>query len=140
MIQNQNQPSKTTIYRFDIFRGETLPDGRVQKVKSVGNAYVREGLSTYTVHLKTFLKDTFYLLQNTKSENPDFVILTREPSQNPSRKYFWNHVGEVEVLGGVNDGIMRMKWDLLNGEIYMKAEPVKVTEFAGEIVPFEQAA
>lgn len=142
MIQNQNQnsPRKTTIYRFDIFKGETMPDGRVQKIKSVGNAYLREGLSTYTVHLKTLLKDTFYLLQNTKSPRPDFVILTREPSRDPNRKYFWNHVGEANVLDGANDGIMCLRWDLLPGEIYMKVDPIKITELEEEVIPFEQAA
>src|ERR1700690_3798987 len=100
-MENQNQ-KKTTVYRFDVFKGTVDENGKVTKVKSVGSAYVREGLSTYTLHLKTFLKDTFYLLQNTKSPSPDFVILTREPSQNMSRKYFWNSVGEGHVLDGPN--------------------------------------
>ena len=64
----QNAVKKTTIYRFDIFKGEEGSGGSIRKTKSVGSAYLREGLSTYTVHLKTLLKDTFYLLQNTKAQ------------------------------------------------------------------------
>lgn len=136
----QNAVKKTTIYRFDIFKGEEGLDGNIRKTKSVGSAYLREGLSTYTVHLKTLLKDTFYLLQNTKNPKPDFVILTREPSQNPNRKYFWNHVGEGEVLSGINEGIMRLKWDLALGEIYMKVEPINVTELEEGAPVTDQAA
>lgn len=126
-IVNQGQ-KKVTIYRFDVFKGEMDGNGKVQKVKSVGSAYLREGLSTYTVHLKTFLKDSFYLLQNTKSPKPDFVILTREPSQNPKRKYFWNSVGEGNVLDAENNKIMRLKWDVLSEALYMTVEPMSVTE------------
>ena len=125
--QNQNQ-GKVTIYRFDVFKGQTDSNGKVHKLKSVGSAYLREGLSTYTLHLKTLLKDSFYLLQNTKSLSPDFVILTREPSQNPKRKYFWNNVGEGSVMDADNEGIMKLKWDIFSGDLYMKVEPLSVTE------------
>jgi hypothetical protein len=137
-IQNQAQ-KKTTVYRFDVFKGSVDESGVVHKVKSVGAAYVREGLSTYTLHLKTFLKDTFYLLQNTKSPSPDFVILTREPAQNLNRKYFWNNVGEGTILDAENNGIMKLKWDVFSGELYMKIEPISVTEIEEQESP-DQAA
>lgn len=123
--------SKVTVYRFDVFKGEVDSSGKVKKIKSIGSAYVREGLSTYTLHLKTFLKDSFYLLQNTRSENPDFVILTRESAQNLNRKYYWNNVGAGTVLDGVNAGIMRLKWDIFSDDLYMTVEPMKVTEIEG---------
>jgi hypothetical protein len=139
-MENNNQ-KKTTVYRFDVFKGILDENGKVIKTKSVGSAYVREGLSTYTVHLKTFLKDTFYLLQNTKSPSPDFVILTREPAQNLNRKYFWNSVGEGIVLDGLNKGIMKLNWDVVGTDLYMTVEPISVTEIAAnESVVFDQAA
>jgi hypothetical protein len=123
------------------FKGTLDENGKVIKTKSVGSAYVREGLSTYTVHLKTFLKDTFYLLQNTKSPSPDFVILTREPAQNLNRKYFWNSVGEGIILDGLNKGIMKLNWDVVGTDLYMTIEPISVTEIApNESVVFDQAA
>ena len=118
---------KVTVYRFDIFKGEVDESGKVHKVKSVGSSYVREGLNTYTIHLKTFLKDTFYLIQNTRAATPDFVILSREPSQNPKRKYYWNNIGEGLVLDGENKGIMKLKFDILQ-DLYMKVEPMSVTD------------
>jgi len=114
---------KLTVYRFDVFKGETDETGKVHKVKSVGSAYIREGLNTYTLHLRTFLKDTFYLIKNTRTDVPDFVILSRENSPDPTRKYYWNNIGEGVCLDGENQGIMRLKWDLLP-DIYMKVEPV----------------
>ena len=142
-------------YAFDFVKGENNmneewfgicakgvadENGKVSKIKSVGAAYVREGLSTYTLHLKTFLKDTFYLLQNTKSPTPDFVILTREPAQNMSRKYFWNNVGEGHVMNGENQGIMKLSWDIGIADLYMKIEPINVTEIENESVSFDQVA
>lgn len=116
-----------------------VEEGKVTKVKSVGAAYVREGLSTYTLHLKTLLKDTFYLLQNTKSPSPDFVILTREPAQNMNRKYFWNNVGEGNILSG--QGILKLKWDVFADELYMKIDPISVTEIEPrEVEGLEPAA
>ncbi len=120
--------SKVMVYRFDVFKGKVDDNGKVEKVKSVGTAYLREGLHTYTVHLKTFLNDSFYLLQNTKSDGPDFVILTREPAQNINRKYFWNSVGGASVLDGENAGIMKLNFDLFGEDIYMKVNPISQNE------------
>lgn len=119
------------IYRFDIFKGSMAPDGKVTKIKSVGSAYIREGLSTYTVHLKALLKDTFYLLANNKPTitNADFVVLTREPAQRSGKKYFWNHVGEGRILDGANLGIMHLTWDFFGTQdIYMSLHPSSVSE------------
>ena len=121
--------SKVTIYRFDIFKGAVDAEGKVTKVKSLGAAYLRDGLRTYTVNLKTFLNEKFYLLPNTKPERTaDFVILTREASQNLGRKYFWNNVGEGHILEGANHGLMQLRWDLLPNDIFMTLHPINSTE------------
>lgn len=122
--QRLNTQDKVTVYRFDIFKGKQDQDGKVVKIKSVGSAYLRDGLKTYTVNLKTLLGDKFYLLPNSKPEmGADFVILTREPAQNLGRKYFWNNVGDGRVLDGPNAGIMRLTWDIFAGDIYMNLHP-----------------
>lgn len=132
--ESSSQPSqaRVTIYRFDLFKGIKMEDGKIVKIKSVGSAFVREGLQTYTVHLKTLLKDTFYLLPNTRPNTPgDYVILTRELSQKPGKKYFWNNVGIGEFLDAPNDGIMRLSWDvLITDDIYMTLEPVRASDIA----------
>jgi hypothetical protein len=124
------EPAHVTVYRFDIFKGSKDSEGKITKIKSVGSAYIREGLKTYTVHLKTFLKDTFYLLPNTRpvSTVSDFVILTREAAQNSGKKYFWNNVGLGNILEGSNHGVMELLWDVLPEGIYMTLHPTNVSE------------
>jgi hypothetical protein len=132
-----------TVYRFDIFKGVKGSDGKVSKIKSVGSSYIREGLKTYTVHLKALLKDTFYLLPNTKPTTTDaeFVILTREPAQNSGKKYFWNNVGEGRVLDGVNHGLMQLSWDVLMADdIYMTLHPLNVSELPEALKLASEAA
>lgn len=124
-----NTQEKTTVYRFDIFKGTKDAEGKVVKIKTVGNAYLRDGLRTYTVNLKTFLEDKFYLLSNSKpGNNADYVILTREIAQNSGRKYFWNNVGEARLLEGMNHGILQLSWDVFGDDLYMNLHPVNVAE------------
>jgi hypothetical protein len=125
--ENKNQdlsfdsPGKTKIYRFDIFKGAVNQDGKLEKVCSVGHATLYEGSATYTVYLKMLLKDQFYLLPEREIGKPfDFVVLTREPSSLPGKKYFWNRVGTAKLLSNQNAGIMRLDFDLLIGaDLYL---------------------
>ena len=129
VIKQESKNSNTvTVYRFDIFKGVPDSEGKIQKIKSVGSAYLREGLRTYTVHLKTFLQDAFYLLQNTRNEGPDFVLLSREPSKREGKKYHWNNCGEANVMPGVNMEIMKLEFDLFGEDIYMTLTPARVQE------------
>lgn len=135
--------SNVTVYRFDIFKGVKDAEGKVIKAKAVGSAYIREGLKTYTVHLKTFLKDTFYLLPNTRPDisDADFVILTREPAQNSGKKYFWNNVGEGRMLKDANHGIMQLSWDvLIANDLYMTLHPINATELPDAVRLASEAA
>ncbi len=128
------------MYRFDIFKGVENADGKIQKVRSVGSAQIMEGSKTYTVYLKTLLKDVFYLLPEQKRmTRGDYVLLTREPSQTPGRKYFWNNVGECYVLGGENAGFMKLSFDLFGAnDIFMNLHPMN--REAEEIVSQDVAA
>lgn len=120
-------------YRFEIFKGKLNEDGKVSRLRSVGSAYLRDGMRTYTIVLKTFLDDRFYLIPNSKPENnSDFVILTREAAQNLKRKYFWNSVGEGKLLEGSNAGLVKLSWDVLSDDLYLCLHPLKVSEPAGE--------
>jgi hypothetical protein len=121
--------NKIQIYRFDLFTGVVDEEGKLKKTRSVGSAYLREGLKTYTVHLKTFLKDQFYLLPNESGESTaDYALLTREPSKTTGRKYFWNHVGEAKILGSENPGTAKLMFDLLGVDIYMNLHPIRISE------------
>ena len=121
----QNMQPARKGYRFDIFKG--VEEGeRIRKIRSVGFAYLPEGAKTYTVYLKTFLKDLFCLLPEEKGlTDGDYVILTREPSRNPGRKYRWHNVGTCKILSGEKSGYMQMNWDLLCSDgIYMSLHPM----------------
>lgn len=131
MIANRTEPQNG--YRFDIFKGTVGPDGKITRVRSVGSAYLRDGMKTYVVALKTFLEDRFYLLPNTKSENEaEFVILTREAAQHINRKYFWNSIGDGKILEGTNAGLLKLNWDVLSDDIYMSLHPIKISEIPKE--------
>ena len=123
-IETKTPSEPVQFIRFDVFKGSVSEEGTVSKLRSVGSAYVREGHQTYTVVLKTFLKEKYYLLPNTKPNFPgDYVILTREPHFQAHRKFFWNSVGEGKLLEGANHGLMKLSWDLLAGDIYMSLHP-----------------
>ncbi|HLD99191.1 MAG TPA: hypothetical protein VJB59_02965 [Bdellovibrionota bacterium] len=122
----QNSDKRAKIHRFDIFKGMEGDDGRIQKLRSIGSAQLMEGAKTYTVYLKPLLGSVFYLLPEEKRlTRGDYVILTREPSMTPGRKYFWNNIGECFVLGEGNSGIMRLEFDLFGAkDIYMSLHPI----------------
>jgi hypothetical protein len=113
--QNQMPNAKVKVYRFDVFKGKVSDAGKVEKICSVGHSTLYEGSTTYSIYLKTLLKDLFYLLPEQDVSRPfDFVILTREPSSLPGKKYFWNRVGTAKLLGEQNAGIMKLDFDLFS--------------------------
>lgn len=126
-IENKPRENKSvTGYRFDIFKGSQTEGGKISKIRSIGNAYVKEGHRTYIVTLKSLLNERFYLMPNSKPEiKADYLILTREPAQNIARKYFWNSVGEGRMLDGSNHGLMKLSWDILADHIYMCLHPIQ---------------
>lgn len=121
----QDSETQKKIYRFDVFKGKHDADGKVTKLKSIGSAFVYEGSNTYNLRLKTFLKDEFFLLPERKEGSEhDYVILTREPSLMSGRKYFWNNVGEANLLKNNNSGLMQLSWDVFGTQnIYMNLYP-----------------
>lgn len=121
IVKDQSSSGKVKVHRFDVFKGTVNEDGKVEKICSVGHSTLYEGSTTYSVYLKTLLKDQFYLLPEQDMSRPfDFVILTREPSNLPGKKYFWNRVGTAKLLSEQNAGMMRLDFDLFGGvDIYM---------------------
>lgn len=121
---------KVSVYRFDVFKGRMNDAGKIEKICSVGHSTLYEGSTTYSVYLRTFLKDQYYLLPEQDVARPfDFVILTREPSNIPGRKYFWHRVGTAKLLSEQNAGIMKLEFDLFNSvELYLNFHDAVVKE------------
>lgn len=117
--------NKPKAFRFDVFKGVKDETGKVHKLKSVGSAHIIDGCKTYTIHIKTFLNDVFYLLPETKRPTEaDYVLLTREPSQQVGRKYFWNSIGEGKLLQGDNSCFVNLLWDVWGvDDIYLNLYP-----------------
>ncbi len=132
-LEQIKENAERTVFRFDIFKGVQDETGRIQTVKSIGHALINEGAHTYTIHLKTLLKDQFFMLpERTHTDRYDFVILTREDSYQQGRKYFWNNVGEAKLLDGENRDLLKMNWDLFGADdIYLNTLPVKKTVVSG---------
>lgn len=135
--ETQAQPGKVKVYRFDVFKGKVSEHGKVEKVCSVGHSTLYEGSTTYSVYLKTLLKDLFYLLPEQDVGRPfDFVILTREVSHLPGKKYFWNRVGTAKLLGEQNAGIMKLDFDLFVGvDLYLNFHGATTKELEAQASP-----
>jgi hypothetical protein len=134
----QNQPTgKTKVYRFDIFKGAKNDQGKVEKLCSLGHATLYEGSTTYSIYLKTLLNDEFYLLPEQDANRPfDFVILTREPSTLPGKKYFWNRVGTTKLLTEENTGLMKLDFDFFPGvEAYLNFHGATAKEIETRVNP-----
>jgi len=120
---------KTKIYRFDVFRGRERDDGKIEKVVSVGHATLYEGSATYTIYLKMLLKDQFYLLPEREfGKSHDMVILTREPSNLPGKRFFWNRIGTAKLLSDQNSGIMKLEFDLIDTALFLSFHDSTVKE------------
>jgi hypothetical protein len=123
LTQNETQvPNSSKFYRFQVMMGNPSTDGRFEKTKSVGMAYLKEGQTMFTLRLWTLLNERFYVLPN-KKDAARFLILSREPNKNPNsrNKYFWNIVGNGKVDSQV--GVVRLDFDLFEKPLYMNIFP-----------------
>ncbi len=117
VMQNKDQ-----YFRFQVLQGDVGADGKIKKTKSVGMAYLKDGQSTYTIRLWTFVNEKFYLIPS-KNDSSKYLVMTREPNKSltAKNKYFWNIVGN-----GVADsalGVIKLDFDLLNKSIYLSIHP-----------------
>lgn len=127
-------------HRYEIFKGTVDSSEKIIRTRSVGSAYLKEGQTTLTLTLKTFLDDRFYLMPDIKKESPgNYVIFTREIAHTLKRKYFWNAVGEGKILDGVNHGLMKLSWDVLAGDLYMSLHPIHSRDSAKASNQVEEA-
>ncbi|HLE10975.1 MAG TPA: hypothetical protein VI754_06970 [Bacteriovoracaceae bacterium] len=118
-FKNEEQPNFS---RFIVYLGEEKVAGKIEKTKTIGMAYLKEGHSTYTLRLWTFLSDRFYLVPH-KYDGGRYYIMTREPNKSltSKNKYFWNIVGQAKV--DVPNGHVRLNFDLIEKPIYMSIYP-----------------
>lgn len=109
-------------YRFQVFQGEEDGQGKVQKTKSVGMAYLKDGQNIFTLRLWMFSWERYYILPN-KHDSSKFLVMTREPNRNQTakNKYFWNIVGNGVV--DTAQGLIRLEFDLLSEPIYVSTHP-----------------
>jgi hypothetical protein len=123
-------------YRFQVFQGKQNADGKIEKSKTVGMAYLKEGQGTYTLRLWTFLTDRFYLLPN-KNDSSRYFVMTREQNRNPSAKtkYFWNIVGNAHADS--TKGCVQINFDLLDRPVFMSMFPESSAKSAVMLDPEE---
>lgn len=120
ILDTQMEKMKPTkFYRFQLFVEGTENS---TKKKTVGMAYLKEGQGIYTLRLWTLLDDKFFLLPS-KEDSTKYLLMTREPNKSGAskNKYFWNIVGNANVLSGRN--VIELNFDLLEKKIYMSIFP-----------------
>lgn len=117
-----NKIESNTFFRFSLFLGETNANQKVQKKKTIGMAYLKEGYNTYTLRLWTFIDTRFYLIQN-KTDASKYLVLTRELNKTPNAKskYFWNIIGNGQ--SDTLSGVLKLNFDLFDRPIYMNLFP-----------------
>jgi hypothetical protein len=120
--QNAIKSNQSRYYRFQIFQGLKNAEGKLEKTKVVGMAYLKEGHDTYTIRLWTFLNDNFYLIMS-KNDSSRFLVMSRQANKNPASKlkYFWNIIGNGKALSAQN--CIELSFDLFEKPIYMNIFP-----------------
>ncbi len=118
-FKNDDQP---IFSRFLVYLGEKNIAGKIEKTKTIGMAYLKEGHGNYTIRLWTFLSERFYLVPH-KTEGGKYYIMSRELNKAPvcKHKFFWNIVGMATV--DARNGYMLLKFDLIEKTIYMSIYP-----------------
>ena len=84
-------------YRFQLFVED------IDRKKTVGMAYLKEGQGIYTLRLWTLLEDKFFLLPS-KDDSSKYLLMTREPNRSSSskNKYFCS-CNRYFFLSHIND-------------------------------------
>lgn len=120
--KNQFQDTESSFYRFQVFQGKMSAEGKVEKTKTVGMAYLKSGQDIYTLRLWTFLDLRYYLLPNQR-EAGRYLVMSREPTKHPDSKskYYWNIVGNGRVDS--KSMCMEIEFDLFDKRIYMSLFP-----------------
>lgn len=122
-------------FRFDIYKGAVAADGRFEKLRIAGHAYLRSGNHAYKVKLFTLTKDRFIVVPDEK--NPDaYKIMTKEEVtiKDKGKRTYWNVVGEASVMPLA--GMMRLKFDLFEEALFMNTYPSN----SGNVVAFQSLA
>ncbi len=121
-VINNQSPNQPQFHRFQVIQGKRTNDGKLEKTKTVGMAYLRAGQDMYTLRLWTFLGEKYFLLPSRK-EAGRYLIMTREPTKNPNSKakYFWNIVGNAWVDSSAM--CMEIEFDLFEKRVYMNLFP-----------------
>lgn len=126
-------------YRFQLFQGDVTETGKIERTKTVGMAYLKEGQGTYTLRLWTFVSERFYLIQS-KTDASRFVLLTRELNKHPKpkSKFYWNIVGNGQ--SETTSGVIKLQFDLFERPIYMSIFPEAAAASASLPDPLELEA
>ncbi len=123
-MENNSRSEQSKIYRFELVHGSIYGAKKLGQQKTVGMAYLKDGQSTITLRIWTFVNDRFYVIQN-KQDASKYLVLTREMNKNPNAraKYYWNIVGSGQ--SDTQAGVIRLDFDLFSRPIYMNLFPEK---------------
>lgn len=124
LVSKLNLETKPRVYRFDVFKGTQEESGKIQKLRTMGEAFHVDGQKTFRVTIHTVKEIEYFLLPEKKFLGRDFTILRREPSHDAKRKFLWTTVGEGKILTGINSGLMQLNWDLFGAnDVFMNLHP-----------------
>ena len=128
------QPKKPELYRFKLVQGHQTSDGKFERTKTIGMAYLVDGAHSYSLRLWTFLRDRFYLVPR-KNDQTQFLLVTRDWNKNPAatNRTFSNIVGNGKIEASL--GVVKIEFDLLDKPIYMSIHPESYAHSARMPIP-----
>lgn len=123
-VQSMVGEEKPKYFHFDVFKGMKTDLGKIQKLRTMGEATCIEGRTTYRIKLLTLEELEYFLLPEKKNQYRDYSILRRKLVENGDRKYFWMTVGDAKLMSGANSGLLHLSWDFFSADdIYMNLRP-----------------
>lgn len=122
--------------QFEVFKGAVGAEGRFEKERLVGIAFLREGKLEYKLKVFPQPNSRFYVMLDESHEasgQSRYKVMVRDEVASKSGKtqIYWNEVGEGRVLSHL--GLMEIKVDLWSEPLYMNIFP---REFEQAAKPF----
>lgn len=135
--ENENTSAPVTdqhagAFRFAIYRGRIETDGKFVKTRDAGHAFLNSGRHVYRVKLFALPSFRYFAVPSRSNPEEYKIVIPQEvrSKKDKSVKTFWNVVGEGQVLS--QQGILKLKFDLLSEPVYMNLFPVN----GGNVLPF----
>ena len=125
---NENVVPFKKVDRFLVYLGEVSEDGVVSPKAQVGMAFLSQRSSTFRLKMWLFPKEQLFLTANDDRTKYRVLCLDESIDRQGQTRTYWNEVGLGEVAGS----FIRLKFHLLEVEVYVSLFPAAAKEEVGD--------